>query len=187
MTIGLSHIGLCVRDLDKAAEFYIKALGAKGHAAADLSTRMPPIYRSLVEIPEDMDASVKFVELDGSLIELICFTRAGRSRAHLGLPERRPMNLLGFTHLGIRIEDLGEYAIIQERVRAFGGEIVERTRLSVIRFEGQPVESVFALDPDGTRIELMRMPANYPVGGTLWSPRVALQLAGGSSPPSGKG
>jgi glyoxylase I family protein len=183
--IGLSHLGLCVSDLDRAAEFYIKAMGAKGHAMVNLSARMPPIYRTLVEIADDIDASVKFVELDGTLIELICFMR-GRIGAHLGLPERRPMNLLGFTHLGIRIEDFGEYSALQERVCAFGGTIVERTRLRVIQFEGQFIESVFALDPDGTRLELMRMPAHYPVGGTLWSPRDLKRVVQSGIAPSPK-
>jgi catechol 2,3-dioxygenase-like lactoylglutathione lyase family enzyme len=175
--IGVSHLGLCVSDLDRAAQFYIQALGAIGRTRTELSVRMPPIYRKLVEIPDDMDASVQFIELDGTLIELICFARGGAG-AHLGRPERRPMNLLGYTHLGLRIEDINAYAAIQDRIRTFGGSIVENTRLRAIEFEGQPIESVFALDPDGTRLELMRMPPHYPIGGTLWHPRT-LDLARG--------
>jgi lactoylglutathione lyase len=171
-----------VSDLDRASRFYIEALGAVAHAFADVSARMPPGHRALLEISEDMHTTVKFVELDGTLIELICFSRDRRHPGHVGSANRRPMNQLGLTHLGIRIADPAEYSAIQARVRTFGGQIIESTRFTPLEFEGRPNESVFALDPDGTRLELMRVPAHYPVGGTVWTARALRSTAPGDQP-----
>jgi lactoylglutathione lyase len=163
--IAMSHIGLCVSDLDRSVEFYTKAMGAQEFNGIEMTGFINPGYQEvLMEIPGDIDATSKFVGLDFLLIELLYYTRKGEAGGHVGPSERRPMNQLGYTHLGLRIEDPEEYEQIQDRVEKFGGAVLRDTRFTCTIFEGQKIESMYVTDPDGTRLELMRIPPNMPAG-----------------------
>jgi len=163
--IAMSHIGLCVSDVDRSVVFYTKALGAQEFNKIEMTGYINPGYQSvLMEIPEDTDTTSKFIGLDWLLIELLYYTRKGKPGGHVGAPQRRPMNGLGYTHLGLRIADLDEYEGILKKVEQFGGEVLHQTRFTCATFQGEAIESMFVTDPDGTRLELMRIPKEMPTG-----------------------
>ena len=58
------------------------------------------------------------------------------------------MNALGFTHLSFAVDDLDQVA---ESIEQIGGRVLEETRAT---FKSGN-RGVFALDPDGARIELI--------------------------------
>jgi lactoylglutathione lyase len=169
--IGMSHLGICVSDLRRSVDFYTKALGAEELGRYALDEVMPRNYRQWMELPEDIAATSLFLWLDGLLIELLYFMRGDSPGGHVGPAQRRPMNQLGFTHLGLRIADVAEFKSTLARVSEFGGQLLPNGHINAEEFEGEPIECVLATDPDGTRIEVMRMPDNYPVGGTIYRPR----------------
>lgn len=141
----LTHIGLCVADLSRSLDFYRDALGFREvgrYAVGDAATE---------KILEVANARVELVylERDGVRIELLYY----RSPGHVGSGERRAMNALGLTHLSFAVEDLDRTA---RSVEAAGGCVLEETR-AVFKSGNR---GLFALDPDGTRIELIERRAD---------------------------
>ncbi|MDJ0788551.1 MAG: VOC family protein [Myxococcota bacterium] len=140
----LSHIGICVADLPRSRRFYCDGLGfrerARFESSGDATARLLQL--------DDVALSALYLERDGVCIELLHFERPG----HAGPPEARPMNQLGLTHLSLRVSDLDATA---ERLREAGGRILPETRIAHPEL---PVGALFVLDPDGTRIELVKSP-----------------------------
>jgi glyoxylase I family protein len=64
---------------------------------------------------------------------------------------RRPVNQLGLTHLNFRVDDVDAVAA---RLRDLGGTVLEHTRTTF----GPEMDFLYCTDPDGTRIELMKLP-----------------------------
>jgi lactoylglutathione lyase len=64
------------------------------------------------------------------------------------------MNQLGLTHLSVRVDDVDAVA---EAVDNLGGTVVEGTR-TTFDTPGALLDFVYCTDPDGVRIELMRLP-----------------------------
>lgn len=141
----LTHIGLCVADLSRSLDFYRDALGFREvgrYAVGDAATE---------KILEVANARVELVylERDGVRIELLYY----RSPGHVGSGERRAMNGLGLTHLSFAVEDLDRTA---RSIEVAGGSVLEETR-AVFKSGNR---GLFALDPDGTRIELIERRAD---------------------------
>ncbi len=82
----------------------------------------------------------------GTTVELLYFAAPGT----LASTGRRPMNLPGLTHLCFRVDDVA--AAAAEVVR-LGGTVVDGTSTNL----GPGIDFVYCTDPDGTRIELMRL------------------------------
>lgn len=146
MEINLSHIGLCVSDVERSLAFYTGVLGFTETAAWEVGQEFGP----LMEL-EDVRLASRFVQRDGHSIELLQFHSPG----HLGDGSRREINRLGLTHLCLRVDDVDEVAAA---VVAGGGAVVEGTRTTVDVGGGLMADFVYCTDPDGTRIELMRLP-----------------------------
>jgi lactoylglutathione lyase len=145
MTTTFSHLGICVSDLERSTRFYCEALGfaaAESHAVGEE-------FGPLMEL-ENVAVRSQFLRRDGMSIELL----------HFGSPEasgdggRRPMNRLGLTHLSVRVDDVDAVAAT---VVALGGAVVDGTRTR-FEFGEVPLDFVYCTDPDGVRIELMRLP-----------------------------
>jgi glyoxylase I family protein len=142
----LSHIGICVSDLETSRRFYTDLLGFT--ELHELAVVGPPV-ETLLEI-DGADLRALYLERDGVVIELLYFASPG----HIGERERRPMNQLGFTHLSLRVDDID--ATLAE-LRAGGALVADFTRT------GHPslkAGAVFLTDPDGTRIELVQAPGD---------------------------
>ena len=106
-------------------------------------------------------ATAQILEVEGAQVELVYLERDGwriellhyASPGHEGIGERRAMNALGFTHLSFVVDDL---AAVADTIERHGGRILTHTQAA---FQSGN-RGLFALDPDGTRIELIeRRPA----------------------------
>jgi catechol 2,3-dioxygenase-like lactoylglutathione lyase family enzyme len=140
-----SHLGICVSDLERSLRFYCEALGfsaAESHVVGDEFGR-------LMEL-EGVALRSQFVRRDGVAIELLQYS----SPAVVGEPVRRPMNQLGLTHLSVRVDDVEAVAAAVARL---GGTVVTGTR-TTFDLAGTTLDFVYCTDPDGVRIELMKIP-----------------------------
>jgi len=144
--LRLSHIGICVSDLERSLGFYRDALGFGERSGLDASGAE---VDRLLEL-EAVKLRARYLERDGTRIELLCFDSPGCS----GDPGPRPVNQLGLTHLSLRVEDLD--AAIRACERA-GGRCLAATRIDDPRFQ---TRAVFVVDPDGMRIELVQAPGD---------------------------
>jgi len=142
----LTHIGLCVSELRRARAFYTEALGFR--EVGELLTAGASVDALLGLSGVDVEAV--YLERDGVRLELLHY----RAPGHEGDATPRPMNLLGFTHLSLRVSDL---AAVSAQVEAMGGRILPETRQS---YPDRGSHVVMALDPDGTRLELIQAPGD---------------------------
>lgn len=135
-------MGLCVADLERSLGFYRDALGFRevrrlaieGEAAA-----------TLLELA-DVALTAVFLERDGVVLELLHYARPAACVARVP----RPMNAPGLTHLSLAVDDLAAAAEALERG---GGRVLGATRTWN---PALATGAIFALDPDGTRIELVQ-------------------------------
>jgi catechol 2,3-dioxygenase-like lactoylglutathione lyase family enzyme len=141
-----SHLGICVSDLERSLRFYCEALGfsaAESHVVGDEFGR-------LMEL-EAVSLRSQFVRRGAVAIELLEYS----SPEVVGQPVRRPLNQLGLTHLSVRVDDVDAVAAAVERL---GGTVVSETRTS-FDLSGTTLDFLYCTDPDGVRIELMRIPS----------------------------
>ncbi|MBW2396435.1 MAG: VOC family protein [Deltaproteobacteria bacterium] len=142
----VSHVGLCVSELETARRFYVDALGfreeSRLHVAGEPSD-------SLLGL-DGTDLRAIYLERDGFRLELLYFA----SPATLEGPRPRAMNQLGFTHLSLRVADLDEAVA---RALAAGGRLLEETKIGI---PARGAAAAFVLDPDGTRVELVQAPGD---------------------------
>lgn len=143
---AFSHLGVCVSDLERSRRFYCEGLGFDEVGSHHVGDE----FASLMEVP-GVDVDSVMLARDGVTVELLSF----RTPGHVGEPVRRSMNRLGLTHLSFRVDDVDVAASAVERA---GGAVIAgtRTRLDVA---GTALDFVYCTDPDGTRIELMHLPA----------------------------
>lgn len=137
----LTHIGLCVSDLDASLRFYRDRLGFRevsrldvAGAAAERLLELAPLALRAV-----------WLERDGTRVELLHYAKPG----HAGDATPAPMNRLGLTHLSLRVADLD--ATLSE-LRGAGVRVLEATRVEIPEAGAR---AAFVTDPDGTRIELV--------------------------------
>jgi len=135
-----SHIGLCVSDLERARRFYVDGLGFEEFARFELD-------RNIAEVDPPVRLTSFFIQKDGLRIELLHYASPGA----FGHPSTR-RNQRGLTHLSFVVEDVD--AAAADLVR-HGGTIVEGTRSG--KHDPEAVQILFLADPDGTRVELMRL------------------------------
>ena len=79
-----------------------------------------------------------------------------RSPGVIGSPSTR-RNQLGLTHLSFVVDDVDAAAL---ELETFGGTIIEGTRSG--QDDPDTVQIIFLADPDGTRVELMRLAKGQP-------------------------
>ena len=141
--LSFSHFGVCVSDLDRSMRFYVEALGFEPAGSHEVG----PEFAGLMEV-DGARVRSQFLHRDGVSMELLHFDEPG----HSGSPERRPMNQLGLTHLCFRVDDV---VAVAARVEELGGTLHPHTRTTL----AEDLDFVYCTDPDGTRIELMCLPA----------------------------
>lgn len=145
MAIGgrLTHLGLCVSDMDRALRFYRDVLGFA------VSTEFPEL-RVENEMADRLlslrrvSLHAVYLERDGFRIELLHYASP---RSPVAAPSRA-MNDLGLTHLSIRVPDV---RAAMEAIEAGGGRVEPGTTVEI---EGLAV-ATFVRDPDGLPIELV--------------------------------
>lgn len=136
----LTHIGLCVRDIQRSTEFYCTALG----------------FSEVGRMSVEDDASARLLDVPGLVLELVYLERDGFRLELLGYSTPgtvdcggpRPMNALGFTHLSFRVDDPDRLVDVITRL---GGELhVKRTTVF-----GGGNRGLMLTDPDGNWLELI--------------------------------
>ena len=138
-SVSISHIGICVADVERSVRFYTEALGFVLERSIE---EIGPPFDTLTELP-GVTCSAHYVTCGEIKIELIGYPGGGV----VGSAERRPMNQLGFTHMTLVVDDVDAVA---SRVIQFGGQAHAETKI-----ESPFGQMIFCTDPDGVRIELM--------------------------------
>ena len=142
----LSHIGICVANLERSLVFYRDGLGFREGGKLDASGA--PVD-TLLEL-DGTQLHALYLDRDGTRIELLHFSEPGQ----VGDGAARPMNQLGLTHLSLRVDDLDATVAHLAQV---GGRVLSETRIDNPEFRAS---AIFVTDPDGTRIELVEQPGD---------------------------
>jgi glyoxylase I family protein len=142
----LTHVGICVSDLERSLRFYRDVLGCKEVGRLEMEG---DAVDTLIHL-EGVKLRAIYLERDGWRLELIDFPEPG----WVGPRAPRPMNQLGLTHLSLRVADLD--AVCTQIERAGGGLLAE-TRFAP---PGSRVRAIMAYDPDGMRLELIESPGD---------------------------
>lgn len=142
MTTALSHVGVCVSDLEASTRFYCDALGFEAAERFEVGDE----FAGLMELGERAALTSQFLRRDGQAVELLHFAEPAAD----GDGARRPMNRFGLTHLCFHVDDVDAVAAA---VTAAGGTVHGHTRTTLA--EGA-LDFVYCTDPDGTRLELMK-------------------------------
>ncbi len=140
-----SHVGLCVRDLERSLRFFCDGLGFERAEGFELdSVAAEGLDRSL-EVAGPVRIVSQFIQNDTMKIELLHFVEPGVA----GAPSAA-RNQVGLTHLSFFVDDLDAAA---RHLVECGATVIEETRAS------PGIDLVFLADPDGVRVELMALPA----------------------------
>ena len=144
--LRVTHVGVCVTDLERSIAFYRDALGfqylSRIHVAGEPSSTLLSL--------DDVDLHAAYLEREGLRIELLWYASPKSPVAE----RPRPMNDLGFTHLSIRVSDL---ATLVADLRQRGVKVLDRTRIDIPAFGAG---AVMIEDPDGLKIELVEAPGD---------------------------
>ena len=145
MTTTFSHFGLCVSDLDRSMRFYCDGLGFEPAIQYEVGAD----FADTLEISGDIAVISQFIARDGVSVELLHYTKGGVT----GSPSAT-RNQLGLTHLSLNVDDVDETAA---KLVACGGTVSDSTRTKIDNPDGSVSDFVFVADPDGTRVELMKL------------------------------
>jgi len=145
----LTHVGLCVSDLDRSLGFYRDLLGFR--VRDELDVEGEPADR-LLRL-RGVKLRAVYLERDGVTLELLRFASPPGPA-----PRRRTMHELGLTHLSFRVGDLDATLAA---LRAAGAHVLDDT---LIRVAASGAAACFVTDPDGQLIELVqaRIPRAQP-------------------------
>jgi catechol 2,3-dioxygenase-like lactoylglutathione lyase family enzyme len=151
--LRMTHVGICVTDLQRSIAFYRDLLGFA--------------YRSELRVqgePSDtllrlrgVDLQAVYLERDGTRIELLHYVAPGA----VGDGAARLMNGRGLTHLSLRVDSVqGTLQVL----RGAGVRVLDETFIDIPDFGAA---AIFIADPDGTLIELVQSPGDLeaPPGG----------------------
>jgi len=140
-----SHVGLCVRDLERSLRFFCDGLGFERVEVFELDSDSAPGLDRSLEVPGPVKIISQFVQNDTMKIELLHFVSPGVE----GTPSA-VRNQVGLTHLSFYVDDLD--AATKHLVDC-GATVIEETRAS------PGIDLLFLADPDGVRVELMVLPS----------------------------
>ena len=141
----LTHVGICVSDLERSRRFYGDLLGFAHEHALDVEGEPSDTLLRL----RGTKLHAEYLTRDGVRIELLHFTSPPA-------PPRpdRPLNQYGLTHLSFRVADLDA---VLAGLRAAGERILDET---IVRFPAWQSAACFVVDPDGQLIELVQSPGD---------------------------
>jgi catechol 2,3-dioxygenase-like lactoylglutathione lyase family enzyme len=143
--LRLTHIGLCVSDLERSLRYYRELLGfAYEH---DLQVEGEPTD-TLLRL-RDVKLKAVYLHRDGVRLELLHFASPAAPPART-----RSLHERGLTHLSFRVADL---ETTLAALRAAGERVLDET---VIRFPEFQSAACFIVDPDGQLIELVQAPGD---------------------------
>ena len=133
--VRFSHVGQCVRDLERSRAFYTRALAFEEVLDIDVSG---PRSAKLLRLGDSVGLRAVYLRRDGFVLELLAFSDPQP------LPARaRPMLEPGLTHVSVGVDDIDDACAA---VVELGGSVFAESRLE---------SAVFVADPDGQVIELL--------------------------------
>ena len=148
MTIqNFSHLGICVSSLDRSIPFYRDVLGFIEVSKTTVGSEISPLIE--IDAP-DLQLQSHFLERDHMRLELMEF----KAPKPTGNSERTPFNHLGLTHMAVRVSEFGD---ILDKVLEYGGKVLDHT---LVGQKDIGVELIYVIDPDGVRIELIKLPGD---------------------------
>ena len=142
MTIQrLTHLGICVSDLERSLAFYRDVLGF-----VEVGRLEPDASSTSRLLGFDCTLQAVYLERDGWRIELLHYPTPG----HTGSNEPRPMNRLGLTHLSFRVQDIDR---VLEKLETAGGRVLGITALgdTVAAAQKRAYEAVEKITFDGAQ------------------------------------
>jgi len=143
----LSHIGLCVSDLERSIAFYRDVFGYEIVS----SIKIGPEADALLDLKNTkLDAVYMQRPGEDTRIELLYYHTPGFQQIN----EPRQVNLTGLTHLSFRTSDFD--AVVAVAIKA-GGSYLERSATHNPTYK---MKAGFILDPDQLRIELLEAPGD---------------------------
>jgi len=143
--LRLTHIGICVSDLERSLRFYRDALGFR--VEHELHVEGEP-SDTLLRL-RGVDLHAVYLQRDGVRIELLRFASPPAPPART-----RAMHERGLTHLSFRVAALD--ATIAA-LRAAGEQILDETIIRIPEFRAA---ACFVVDPDGQLVELVQAPGD---------------------------
>jgi catechol 2,3-dioxygenase-like lactoylglutathione lyase family enzyme len=151
--LRMTHVGICVSDLDRALRFYRDLLGFTYRSALGVQGEPSDTLLRL----RGVDLQAVYLERDGTRIELLHYQAPGV----VGDATPRAMNARGLTHLSLRVDNLADTLAT---LRDGGVRVLDETLIDIPAFGAA---AVFIADPDGTLIELVQSPGDLeaPPGG----------------------
>ena len=141
-----SHNGICVQDIDLSLKYY-EALGFEP-AENYLLDQGFDWLGTITEVPDIKLRAQMISDKDGNVIELL----KAIAPASFGSLERRALNQYGLTHLAFWDDNPDGTA---QALTLRGGHFVAEAHI-----ETPQIELQHGADPDGVRIELMRLVAS---------------------------
>jgi lactoylglutathione lyase len=150
--IGVSaefiHVPTCVSNLERSTRFYIEVFGFEKRMK--MVETGGALMNKMMEL-EGTQLKAQMIGLGGLQLELLEFV----SPPSKGPNTRRAMNQLGLGALAFRVKDLEG---ILKAIRDHGGAVVDQSRIQLSGPDSPgPATIVFCTDPDGTRLELVKM------------------------------
>jgi catechol 2,3-dioxygenase-like lactoylglutathione lyase family enzyme len=143
--LRLTHIGICVSDLERSLRFYRDALGFR--VEHELHVEGEP-SDTLLRL-RGVDLRAVYLQRDGVRIELLRFASPPAPPART-----RAMHERGLTHLSFRVADLDATLAA---LRAAGERVLDET---IIRMPEFRAAACFVVDPDGQLVELVQSPGD---------------------------
>ena len=143
--LRLTHIGICVSDLERSLRYYRDLLGFDYEH--ELAVEGEP-SDTLLRL-RGVNLRAVYLTRDGVRIELLYFASPAAPPARM-----RPLNEHGLTHLSFRVADLDATL---DALRTAGERVLEET---VIRFPEFQSAAGMVVDPDGQLIELVQAPGD---------------------------
>ena len=157
---GIHHVSLSVRDLDRAALFYTRAIGLAEVRRYQVAGKVPVEKKS--GIPH-VARNVVLLRGPNGQIELNQFDGAADKPAS-AMPVQGP----GITHVCYQAPAA---SVLYAKSKASGGTIVSRGAVPVDR--GYGIQYAYAKDPDGILYELEQLD-KPPFADSVWMGHVAL-------------
>ncbi|MDX2166910.1 MAG: VOC family protein [Deltaproteobacteria bacterium] len=144
--LRMTHVGLCVADLERALRFYRDGLGFVQRSELRIGGEPTETLLGIGEV----DLHAVYLERDGTRIELLHYVVPGA----IGDTAPRAMNRRGLTHLSLRVDSVAEAVAA---LRPLGATVLESRAIDLPDFGAA---AVFVTDPDGTLIELVQAPGD---------------------------
>jgi predicted enzyme related to lactoylglutathione lyase len=143
----LSHIGLCVTNVERSKTFYKEVFGYESLGKIKIGKEAD----ALLDLKNtDLDAVYLQRPGEDTRIELLYFKSPGTEIS----ATIRQVNLTGITHFSFRVDNMQEMiALVQQH----GGQFLQSTFSEYTKFG---IASCMITDPDGTRIELLQAPGD---------------------------